>query len=1106
MRQRHVDGTKRSLRITTLVAVLSCAGSHLLSPAHALDEIFRQTDVDLSGEAQLLKNPSFDHGDLVPTEDGTGMQLPEWDFWQDGYVVVPGAGRGGTRAIQCTITEENLGTQFGARQRVDLDQEHPHPVIASAWSRAQDVSGSPSPGYSIYLDFIFQDGTAWWMQTANFSTGTHDWEERRFIAVPQKPIRTVYVYCIFRSHTGTVYFDDVNLIELRDETYMFEGVPVRPQPVRAPVEKVWIPYMQTRNGLQMALERNRARVCGVWINQERVGLNGPGFFVRDAAAASDFLAPWNWNFNQRDSMLVITGEVEPLDIRITASMTPREDRIQINGSVEDLRGEQRAITLYFGIPVDDSEWIWADGPRNEIPATATVYTNTSTTVAGATGHMSRFPLGAIYRDSERASAGNRGVAMAVPLHDPRHYRIGLDARTGLFYIAFDFGLGPNATTTPGKATFSFDIFPFPARWGFRSALAAYYRMYPTYYERRAPLEGLWLPKTHVTQIEGAQDFSFAYHTVRDNIGLQAQPGLISLIHSDPTNVWVPMPQNVPRTVEGAIAYVQNQSTPNAEQVAASGLRDITDRQVVAIRNQPWCDGAAFAVNPDPKLPGRTNKGKAELEAIVHRLGAGGQPMLMAWSPLEGGYAIDDSVVHSGQRSIRAETTRRAPRAGAGQRVTIEQTEPNPLELRGYVRTRLPRRGRDDACTIALTLTDEDGGAIMERVHVGREASDFVQISMTLTPEKPIVAAALELLLQEDRGATAWFDDFFLGETGSDINLLQDGGMEADSVTAGGMAGVYIENIGGWGTTMNHNAAHFSHADLPLVYDKHTHSLGVLNMFSTYEYLRILAQAIRERGGLIMASDAFGFPMHLIDIMAVEIDWCRNGRWHPATDESMIMQRALANQKPITLLMNTDFDSFFLEPIETETDPRFMPDEEIERKPSLIMAERYFQRALFYAMYPGFFSQDRATNAFFENPDWYNRVRPLYKKYLPLIHELSQIGWEPITGAVTEESRIYLERYGHAAEGNVYIAARYGDQRWRRDADDGHEMRERLTEPITAEIDVNLAVIGLLGRDNIEVFDMLEETPLETRTEQSSVHYTITLPPHATHLVRIRPAS
>ena len=49
-----------------------------------------------------------------------------------------------------------------------------------------------------------------------------------------------------------------------------------------------------------------------------------------------------------------------------------------------------------------------------------------------------------------------------------------------------------------------------------------------------------------------------------------------------------------------------------------------------------------------------------------------------------------------------------------------------------------------------------------------------------------------------------------------------------------------------------------------------------------------------------------------------------------------------------------------------------------------MTERYMQICLFYGMFPGFFSENAATNCYFANPAWYNRDRQLFSRYMPII--------------------------------------------------------------------------------------------------------------------------
>jgi len=105
---------------------------------------------------------------------------------------------------------------------------------------------------------------------------------------------------------------------------------------------------------------------------------------------------------------------------------------------------------------------------------------------------------------------------------------------------------------------------------------------------------------------------------------------------------------------------------------------------------------------------------------------------------------------------------------------------------------------------------------------------------------------------------------------------------------------------------------------------------------------------------------------------------------------------LAGRKPYLLLMNTDFEAF---------------------GPELV--ERYFQRSLFYGMYPSMFSRNAAENPYWRNPAWYGRDRPLFRRYIPLIRRIAEAGWQPVTEAVCEPAAILVERFGPVADGTVY---------------------------------------------------------------------------------------
>ena len=59
------------------------------------------------------------------------------------------------------------GTAAGRRgvyQRVELNQTTPQPIVASAWSKAGNVSGGRDSDYALYLDLQYADGTPLWGQ------------------------------------------------------------------------------------------------------------------------------------------------------------------------------------------------------------------------------------------------------------------------------------------------------------------------------------------------------------------------------------------------------------------------------------------------------------------------------------------------------------------------------------------------------------------------------------------------------------------------------------------------------------------------------------------------------------------------------------------------------------------------------------------------------------------------------------------------------------------------------------------------------------------------------------------------------------------------------
>jgi hypothetical protein len=70
-----------------------------------------------------------------------------------------------------------------------------------------------------------------------------------------------------------------------------------------------------------------------------------------------------------------------------------------------------------------------------------------------------------------------------------------------------------------------------------------------------------------------------------------------------------------------------------------------------------------------------------------------------------------------------------------------------------------------------------------------------------------------------------------------------------------------------------------------------------------------------------------------------------------------------------------------------------------------------KRCLAYGMFPGFFSANASTGHYFSRSDLYDRDRPLFKKYVPLVKRVAEAGWQPVTRASSGDPFVHVERFG-----------------------------------------------------------------------------------------------
>ncbi|MBN2451093.1 MAG: hypothetical protein JXR77_11935 [Lentisphaeria bacterium] len=898
-----------------------------------------------------------------------------WRPWERGYSLDAEVRHDGRRSARCRndSPEEHRGLTYEVR----LDQTEAVPILATCWSRAEGVSGGSNGDYSLYLDLEYMDGTPLWGQIAPFRPGTHDWQKRTVLVVPEKPVRTVLVHGIFRRRSGTAWFDGFGLRELSGpgEAHTFDAVPV--------------------NTLAQAAE----------IRLQELPALGLGLFLRDVAAGSDFLQPESFVEAPIPAGRRWSATLAALELEITADMTRAGDGIRLDGEIRDLSGRERAVTVYCTHAVPAQGWDWHDDQRTRRRIEGNGAFQRWTAIgAGANGMASLYPLACV-------SGPERALALAAPLDVPRLWRFAYAPASAEFVAAVDLGLSPAVRASPGRASFAVMLYPCDPAWGFRSALERYYSLLPQCFTKRNRGEGIWMPFTDIATVKGFEDFGFQFQEGAPNVAFDEQHGIDSFVYVEPMSLWVPMPAGMERSDARARAHVRERAAagdPAMRAALASAIVTEEGEWSGGIVKAPWCDGALYLLNPSPHAAaGGTADSVTQFEhewGTIRRAVERAGQQRTAWRPWDAGYEIVPGAGRNGSSAARLTRAGDGPGQGATQTVVLGQTEPRPLTARAWTRAEKVSGTPSSNYSLYIDLVYADGTPGWGFVAAARTGThDWQLLEQRLEPAQAVRSLSFHLLFRAPCAGTVWFDDASLVQEGDETNRIRQDGFEPGDNGAAPpprLDGTYIDSFEMAAAERNYRAEHFAGAEIPLVFDREGR-VCQLGIFNTLEFTREVARRMWAEDRMMFANSTphrFPWGAAWLDIMGTETNWAPGGAYTPNPDAVMNYRRALCCRRPYLLLLNTVFDTF---------------------EPAWV--ERYFSRCLAYGIFPGFFSHNAADDPYWTRPALYERDRPLFRRFLPVIRALSAAGWEPVTHARSDNPKVYLERFGSPG-GPLYLTA------------------------------------------------------------------------------------
>ena len=468
-----------------------------------------------------------------------------WLPFQDGF----------TREQEVMVCENgnDAKQQRGIHQTVTLNQKRPQLVIATLQSKAENAGGTSDNFYSLYLDLTFTDGTHLWGQATPFDTGTHDWQTRKVVIVPPKPIKHIAFYAMFKQHTGTAWFRNAHLTSqpLPADRYRLEG-------------QHYVQQGATQEGIQI----------------REVGREGEFVHLRK----------------------------EALGLQMKVHKSTHGGATFFDLALRDTTGRDRAITLAYCLPLREKTAWWLQDPRvRQRVDKNSQYSLVHRFEGVGSEKLSPYPIAAVASDragtTEKAEAAMKGgTAVGIDMSRPAFYRLVYHSKTNEMLLLFDLGFTPEKPT----ARLRFCRYSFDPEWGFRAALDRYYQLFPEAFRNRATHQGTWMPFAKISEVKDWEDFGFAFKEGTGETAWDDANGITTFRYTEPMTWWMTMPPEMPRTIEAATAEARRlakEGNAQAQALLTSGFHDEDGKFAGKFRNTPWSNGIVWSMNSTPGVTG-----------------------------------------------------------------------------------------------------------------------------------------------------------------------------------------------------------------------------------------------------------------------------------------------------------------------------------------------------------------------------------------------------------------------------------------------------------------------------------------------------------------------
>lgn len=726
-------------------------------------------------------------------------------------------------------------------------------------------------------------------------------------------------------------------------------------------------------------------------------------------------------------------DVPGQNLHVDTVVTASNGHLSIGFVLQDTSSPQtdRPVIAYWTLPVAAAGWRWWD----DITDWRTIdsggsLSNTRTLTDHA---ISQYPYAAI-------TGSSAGLLLAVPMDGPVVQRFEAASQTGLRSV---WELCPSPLTGKigaGRAAASAVLAATDPAWGFRSATAKYAAIFPQHFQKRTTREGTWLWPFHPNAVPNPEDFGFAYHETQpitneaDRAACE-QYDVGIFYYSEPSNLGMSFPgATVKPSYDERVARLQSWADEEGAFAAwqASGgladsphllLGDGTTTGVGMATSRPLTPPAGTAI--EIAWAARTAD-TATLQILGVRVYDSAGNDFTSSVPAPSGWSYSStSMAHviPGIANTAADTwqsfayTYAVPVSAAWIRVSVRHwTGGDHLVHVDDLRVTSSNHAME---YLSLDFTSPDGGWVTAqndnwdapgpmwyRVPRQQAAQAVIGSSPLDTAGRYVIDLASYLWQQDANGGSQRWPinpDPDLPSPNA-YELFHDNYILPDLDRN---EGVYIDSVvitSGLGNWENRRSDHLAVTDTPLTFSYADGYAAQLGPQARSELLNALDTELHARGKLIFCNlfaDAMRFHAHQTDVMGSEVfDLVE-------ADTYSRLRRTLAGSRVVTNLLQYNWN--------------------VTTYITYDQMEQYIRGQLFWGFHPGVSSGggmwvNGGPDRYFSHPELYERDRPLFQKYIPVIKQLGSAGWEPVTRA-TGEPAAEIERFGDFSRGPVYLTVR-----------------------------------------------------------------------------------